>query len=108
MCAMVFDPYGGPDVLCLRNVPLPEPHDGDVLIRVGYAGVNPANSKARSADLGVNWRYQREALIQTGSGWSIADMTRQFRLVGQIRRLGVAAQRPRAAVRTPRARWARP
>jgi hypothetical protein len=48
---MVFDPYNGPDVLCLRNVPLPEPQGGDVLIRVGYAGVNPADSKARSADL---------------------------------------------------------
>jgi hypothetical protein len=38
MCAMVCDPYGGSDVLCLRNVPLPEPQGGDVLIRVGYAG----------------------------------------------------------------------
>ena len=66
MCAMVFDRYGGPAVLCLRNVPVPEPQDGDVLIRVGYAGVNPADSKARSVDLGVNWRYEREALIQTG------------------------------------------
>jgi NADPH:quinone reductase-like Zn-dependent oxidoreductase len=28
MCAMVFDRYGGPDVLCLRNVPVPEPQDG--------------------------------------------------------------------------------
>jgi NADPH2:quinone reductase len=54
MCAMVFDPYGGPDVLCLRNVPLPQPQDGEVLIRVGYAGVNPADSKACAADLGVN------------------------------------------------------
>ena len=64
MCATVFDSYGGPDVLCLRNVPLPEPQDGDVLIRVRYAGVNPADSKARPADLGVNWRYQGNALIQ--------------------------------------------
>jgi NADPH:quinone reductase-like Zn-dependent oxidoreductase len=54
MCATVFDSYGGPDVLCLRNEPLPEQRDGDVLILVGYAGVNPADSKARSADLGVN------------------------------------------------------
>ena len=54
MCAMVFDRYGGPAVLCLRNVPVPEPQDGGVLIRVGYAGVNPADSKARSVDLGVN------------------------------------------------------
>jgi hypothetical protein len=27
MCAMVFDRYG-PDVLCPRNVPVPEPQDG--------------------------------------------------------------------------------
>jgi len=29
--------------------PVPEPQDGEVLIRIGYAGVNPADSKARSA-----------------------------------------------------------
>jgi len=52
MCAMVFDRYGGPDVLCMRNVPVPEPQDGEVLIRIGYAGVNPADSKARSARSG--------------------------------------------------------
>jgi len=45
---MVLDRYGEPDVLRLRNVPVPQPQDGEVLIRVGYAGVNPADSKARS------------------------------------------------------------
>jgi NADPH:quinone reductase-like Zn-dependent oxidoreductase len=45
---MVFDRYGEPDVLHLRDVPVPQPQDGEVLIRVGYAGVNPADSKARS------------------------------------------------------------
>jgi NADPH2:quinone reductase len=45
---MVFDRYGEPDVLRLRDVPVPQPQDGEVLIRVGYAGVNPADSKARS------------------------------------------------------------
>ena len=35
MCAIVFDRYGGADVLCLRNVPVPEPQGGDVLIPVG-------------------------------------------------------------------------
>jgi NADPH2:quinone reductase len=48
MRAMVFDRYGEPDVLRLRDVPVPQPQDGEVLIRVGYAGVNPADSKARS------------------------------------------------------------
>jgi NADPH:quinone reductase len=44
---MVFDRYGEPDVMRLRDVPVPEPQEGEVLIRVGYAGVNPADSKAR-------------------------------------------------------------
>jgi NADPH2:quinone reductase len=48
MRAMVFDHYGEPDVMELREVPVPEPQDGEVLIRVGYAGVNPSDSKTRS------------------------------------------------------------
>jgi NADPH:quinone reductase-like Zn-dependent oxidoreductase len=48
MRAMVFDRYGEPDIMGLREVPVPEPQDGEVLIRVGYAGVNPADSKTRA------------------------------------------------------------
>jgi NADPH2:quinone reductase len=48
MRAMVFDRYGEPDVMSMRDAPVPEPLDGEVLIRVGYAGVNPSDSKARS------------------------------------------------------------
>src|SRR5579864_7152087 len=48
MRAMVFEHYGEPDVMSLREVPVPEPQDGQVLIRVGYAGVNPSDTKARS------------------------------------------------------------
>jgi NADPH2:quinone reductase len=48
MRAMVFDRYGDPEVMGLRDVPVPEPRDGEVLIRVGYAGVNPSDSKTRS------------------------------------------------------------
>jgi NADPH:quinone reductase len=59
MRAMVFDRYGEPDVMRLRDVPVPEPQAGEVLIRVGYAGVNPADSKARaghSARAGYRYR----------------------------------------------------
>jgi NADPH2:quinone reductase len=45
---MVFDRYGEPDVMHLKDVPVPEPQDGEVLIRIGYAGVNPADSKTRA------------------------------------------------------------
>ena len=47
MRAMVFDRYGEPDVMHLRDVPVPEPQEGEVLIRVGYSGVNSADSKTR-------------------------------------------------------------
>jgi len=59
MRAMVFDHYGEPDVMRLRDVPVPEPQDLEVLIRVDHAGVNPADSKARaghSARAGYRYR----------------------------------------------------
>jgi hypothetical protein len=37
MRAMVFDRHGELDVLHLKDVPVPEPQDGEVLIRVGYS-----------------------------------------------------------------------
>src|SRR5262245_40005741 len=48
MRAMIFDQYGNPDVMRLKDAPIPEPHDDEVLIRVGCAGVNPADSKIRA------------------------------------------------------------
>jgi NADPH2:quinone reductase len=50
MRAMVFDRYGEADVMSLSEEPVPEPQDGEVLIRVGFAGVNPSDSKARSGE----------------------------------------------------------
>jgi NADPH:quinone reductase len=47
MRTIVFDSCGEPDVMSLREAPVPEPQGGEVLIRVGYAGVNPSDSKAR-------------------------------------------------------------
>ena len=73
MCAMVCDPYGGPDVLCLRNVPLPEPQDGDVLIRAGYAGVNPADSKAVPPIWVSIDDISAKHSSRPGSGWIVGD-----------------------------------
>jgi NADPH2:quinone reductase len=44
---MVFDRFGEPDVMQLRDVAVPKPQEGEVLIRVGYSSVNPADSKTR-------------------------------------------------------------
>jgi NADPH:quinone reductase len=40
MSAIEIDAPGGPEVLQLRTVPVPVPGDGQVLVRVAFAGVN--------------------------------------------------------------------
>jgi NADPH:quinone reductase-like Zn-dependent oxidoreductase len=47
MQAVLIHETGGPDVLQLEEVERPEPGDGDVLIRVAAASVNPADWKYR-------------------------------------------------------------
>lgn len=57
MRAAIIDATGGPDVLRIANVPVPEPAAGEVLIRVVCAGVNPADWKCREGYLGHFMRY---------------------------------------------------
>ncbi|WP_394939720.1 NAD(P)-dependent alcohol dehydrogenase [Psychromicrobium sp. YIM B11713] len=40
MKAMVHDRYGSPEVLELRDIPVPHPGEGEVLVEVGAAGVD--------------------------------------------------------------------
>ncbi|KAJ7562208.1 hypothetical protein O6H91_03G059000 [Diphasiastrum complanatum] len=47
MKAIVIREPGGPEVLELREVPDPEVHDGEVLIKVAAAGVNRADTSQR-------------------------------------------------------------
>jgi enoyl reductase len=48
--AVVFDRYGGPDVLRVAGLPVPEPGPGEVRIRVRVAGVNPVDARRRRGD----------------------------------------------------------
>ncbi len=57
MRAAVIDGTGGPDVLRIADVPVPEPAAGEVLIRVVCAGVNPADWKCREGYLGHFMTY---------------------------------------------------
>jgi NADPH:quinone reductase-like Zn-dependent oxidoreductase len=51
MQAIRFHEYGPPDVLRLEDAPRPEPGEGDVLVRVRTAGVNPIDWKLRAGYL---------------------------------------------------------
>jgi NADPH:quinone reductase-like Zn-dependent oxidoreductase len=48
MKALLFDHYGGPDVLVLREIDDPTPRRGEVLIRVRAATVGPGDCKLRA------------------------------------------------------------
>ena len=48
MRAIVADAPGGPEVLKLRDIPLPEPGPGKARIRVAYADLNPLDTHARA------------------------------------------------------------
>jgi NADPH:quinone reductase-like Zn-dependent oxidoreductase len=48
MHAIQIENYGGPEALKLVEVPIPQPGEGQVLIRVHAAGVNPADWKFRA------------------------------------------------------------
>src|SRR5919199_5940772 len=47
MRAIQIDEFGGPEVLRLTELPVPEPADGEVLIRVARAGINFADTHQR-------------------------------------------------------------
>jgi NADPH:quinone reductase-like Zn-dependent oxidoreductase len=54
MKAVVAHEYGGPEMLKYEDVPLPEPKDDEILVRVIASGVNPADP------LILNGKYARE------------------------------------------------
>src|SRR5215470_6583102 len=48
MKAITLNAFGGPEVLRLAEVPIPEPGPGQIRIQVRAAGVNPIDGKIRS------------------------------------------------------------
>lgn len=47
MKAVTYDRFGGPEVLAMRDVSVPEPDRGEVLVRIRAAAINPLDWKIR-------------------------------------------------------------
>jgi NADPH:quinone reductase-like Zn-dependent oxidoreductase len=70
MKAVRFHSYGGPEVLVLEEVPRPQPGEGEVLMRVQGAGVNPLDWKVRAGHV-KEWLQHRLPLIP---GWDASGV----------------------------------
>ena len=70
MKAVRFDGYGGIDVLKVVDVPRPVPGDGQVLVQVKAAGINPGEAKIRDGLLHAMW----PATFPSGQGSDLAGI----------------------------------
>ncbi|WP_292763391.1 NADP-dependent oxidoreductase [Nostoc sp. NOS(2021)] len=70
MKAVHIHSYGSPEVLTYENALRPEPSEGEVLIRVQAAGVNPIDWKIRSGQMKDIIPYKLPLIL----GWDIAGV----------------------------------
>jgi NADPH:quinone reductase-like Zn-dependent oxidoreductase len=66
--AVQFDEYGDIDVLEVRDVPRPVPEEGEVLVAVKAAGINPGEAMIRRGALHDRW----PATFPSGQGSDLA------------------------------------
>lgn len=70
MRAVRIASYGGPEVLVLDEVPIPEVSAGEVLIRVHAAGVNPLDWKVRAGHLKESLQHR----LPITPGWDVSGV----------------------------------
>ena len=68
--AVRFERYGDIDVLNVVEVPLPEPGEGEVLVAVKAAGINPGEARIRSGEMHDRW----PATFPSGQGSDLAGV----------------------------------
>jgi NADPH:quinone reductase-like Zn-dependent oxidoreductase len=72
--AVQFDQYGDVDVLEVRDVPRPVPSDGEVLVQVHAAGINPGEAMIRRGALHEQW----PATFPSGQGSDLAGVVTEL------------------------------
>jgi NADPH:quinone reductase-like Zn-dependent oxidoreductase len=70
MRAVRFDKYGGIGVLRVDDVPMPVPADGEVLVKVRAAAINPGETKIREGFFHSTW----PATFPSGEGSDFAGI----------------------------------
>jgi NADPH:quinone reductase-like Zn-dependent oxidoreductase len=70
MKAVRFDQYGGVDVLKVVDAPVPEPGQGEALVKVKAASINPGEAKIREGLLHARW----PATFPSGEGSDFAGI----------------------------------
>jgi NADPH:quinone reductase-like Zn-dependent oxidoreductase len=93
MRAVVFDRFGGPEVLHLGEVPEPEAGPGQIRVRVEAAALNPYDGKVRSGAMEAAFRTPLPAVPGTEVagvvdqvGGDVAGVTTGDRVAGPTRR----------------------
>ncbi|HSS66694.1 MAG TPA: quinone oxidoreductase [Gammaproteobacteria bacterium] len=78
MKAVQVTRYGGPEVLALENVAVPEPGDGEVLLALEFAGVNFIDVYTRRGDYARSDTYANEPPFTLGreGGGTVARVGR--------------------------------
>ena len=85
MKAIYYEQHGEPDVLQFGELPVPEPGENQVLVKVAAAGVNPIDRRLRSGELqeyisrtfpvvpGWDFSGRIEKLGSGVNGWAVGD-----------------------------------
>ena len=73
MKAVRFDKYGDIDVLYVADVPVPEPAQGEVLVQVTAASINPGEAKVREGLFHARW----PATFPCGEGSDLAGIVKK-------------------------------
>ena len=74
MHAVRIHNYGGPEVLKYEDAPRPQVENGEVLIRVYAAGVNPADWKVRAGQMRDFVRHELPLIL----GWEVSGVVEEI------------------------------
>jgi NADPH:quinone reductase-like Zn-dependent oxidoreductase len=74
MKAIRIHNYGGPEALEYEDAPRPEPGEGEVLIRVHAASVNPIDWKVRKGHMKDFWPHEFPVIL----GWDLSGVVEKL------------------------------